>query len=95
MSRLLGLLSLVLLALAAAGCIGQRFGARSRRDHARCSSACTSSSPRGSRGAEMADRVEAVRTIAIAKRGVTPRLTKTGYLVASGRRAPRRSFART
>ncbi len=36
----------------------------------------------------MADRVEAVREIAIDKRGVTPRLTKTGYLQASGRGRP-------
>jgi UPF0755 protein len=36
----------------------------------------------------MADRVEAVREIAIDKRGVTPRLTRTGYLGASARAKP-------
>jgi uncharacterized YceG family protein len=38
--------------------------------------------PEGFTVAEMADRVAAVRDIAIAKRGVTPRLTKAGYLRA-------------
>jgi uncharacterized YceG family protein len=38
--------------------------------------------PEGFTVAEMADRVAAVRDIAIAKRGVTPRLTKAAYLRA-------------
>ena len=38
--------------------------------------------PEGFSVAEMADRVAAVRDIAIAKRGVSPRLTKAGYLRA-------------
>ena len=38
--------------------------------------------PEGFAVAEMADRVAAVRDIAIAKRGVTPRLTRAGYLRA-------------
>ena len=38
--------------------------------------------PEGFTVAEMADRVAAVRDIAIAKRGVTPALTKAGYLRA-------------
>jgi uncharacterized YceG family protein len=38
--------------------------------------------PEGFTVAEMADRVAAVRDIAIAKRGVTPRLTRAGYLRA-------------
>ncbi len=38
--------------------------------------------PEGFAVAEMADRVAAVRDIAIAKRGVTPALTKAGYLRA-------------
>ncbi len=38
--------------------------------------------PEGFTVAEMADRVAAVRDIAIAKRGVMPRLTKAGYLRA-------------
>ena len=40
----------------------------------------------------MADRVDAVRKIAIDKRGVTPRLTKTGYLEASGAAVPPAEF---
>ena len=36
--------------------------------------------PEGFTVAEMADRVDAVREIAIAKRDVTPGLTKAGYL---------------
>jgi peptidoglycan lytic transglycosylase G len=47
--------------------------------------------PEGFSVAEMADRVAAVRDIAIAKRGVTPRLTKAGYLRAvEAARAPAR-----
>jgi uncharacterized YceG family protein len=48
--------------------------------------------PEGFTRAEMADRVEAVRSIAIAKRGVTPRLTRTGYLVASEAARPPLAF---
>ena len=44
--------------------------------------------PEGFTRREMADRVDAVRQIAIDKRGVTPRLTKTGYLEASGAAVP-------
>ncbi len=39
--------------------------------------------PEGFTRAEMADRVAAVREIAIQKRGVTPRLTRGAYLGAS------------
>ena len=39
--------------------------------------------PEGFTRREMADRVGAVREIAIARRGVTPRLTQAGYLTAS------------
>ena len=47
--------------------------------------------PEGFAVAEMADRVAAVRHIAIAKRGVTPRLTSAGYLRAvEAARAPAR-----
>ena len=47
--------------------------------------------PEGFTVVEMADRVAAVRHIAIAKRGVTPRLTKAGYLRAvEAARAPAR-----
>src|SRR5262245_29454877 len=48
--------------------------------------------PEGFTRREMADRVAAVREIAIDKRGVTPRLTKTGYLTASGAAVPPREF---
>ena len=41
--------------------------------------------PEGFTIREMADRVAAVRRIAIAKRGVTPRLTRDGYLRAVSR----------
>ena len=47
--------------------------------------------PEGFAIAEMANRVAAVRQIAIAKRGVTPRLTRAGYLRAvDNARAPAR-----
>ncbi len=47
--------------------------------------------PEGFTVAEMADRVAAVRRIAIARRGVTPRLTRAGYLRAvDAARAPAR-----
>jgi uncharacterized YceG family protein len=48
--------------------------------------------PEGFTRREMADRVAAVREIAIDKRGVTPRITKTGYLEASGAAVPPRAF---
>ena len=48
--------------------------------------------PEGFTRREMADRVDAVRKIAIDKRGVTPRLTKTGYLEATGAAVPPAEF---
>ncbi len=48
--------------------------------------------PEGFTRREMADRVAAVRDIAIAERGVTPRLTKPGYLEASGAAVPPAAF---
>jgi uncharacterized YceG family protein len=48
--------------------------------------------PEGFTRKEMADRVDAVREIAIDKRGVTPRLTPTGYLEASGTAVPPAEF---
>ena len=48
--------------------------------------------PEGFTRREMADRVAAVREIAIDKRGVIPRLTKTAYLEASGAAVPPREF---
>jgi peptidoglycan lytic transglycosylase G len=50
--------------------------------------------PEGFTRTEMADRVEAVREIAIDKRGVTPRLTRTGYLEASGAAVPPAAFGK-
>jgi UPF0755 protein len=48
--------------------------------------------PEGFTRAEMADRVAAVREIAIAKRKVTPRLTRQDYLEASADVVPPRGF---
>ena len=48
--------------------------------------------PEGFTRREMADRVAAVREIAIDKRGVTPRLTRTGYLGASASAKPPAEF---
>jgi UPF0755 protein len=50
--------------------------------------------PEGFTRREMADRVAAVREIAIDKRGVTPQLTRTGYLQASGAAVPPSEFRR-
>lgn len=48
--------------------------------------------PEGFTVREMADRVAAVRQIAIEKRDVTPRLTKPGYLLAASTAAPPAQF---
>jgi UPF0755 protein len=48
--------------------------------------------PEGFTRREMAERVAAVREIAIDKRGVTPRLTATGYLQASSIAKPPAEF---
>jgi UPF0755 protein len=48
--------------------------------------------PEGFTRREMAERVGAVREIAIAKRGVTPRLTAAGYLGASAAARPPAQF---
>ena len=48
--------------------------------------------PEGFTRRDMADRVAAVREIAIDKRGVTPRLTSTGYLEATGAAVPPAEF---
>ena len=48
--------------------------------------------PEGFTVQEMADRVAAVRQIAIEKRDVTPRLTKAGYLLASSNAVPPAEF---
>ncbi len=44
--------------------------------------------PEGFTRSEMADRVDAVREIAISKRGVTPRLTRAGYVAATDAARP-------
>jgi UPF0755 protein len=48
--------------------------------------------PEGFTRAEMAERVGAVRTIAIEERGITPRLTEPGYRAASARAMPPPAF---
>ena len=48
--------------------------------------------PEGFTRAEMADRVAAVRTIAIEDRGVTPRLTRPGYVTATAAVLPPPAF---
>jgi UPF0755 protein len=48
--------------------------------------------PEGFTRRDMADRVAAVHQIAIDERGVTPRLTRTGYLEASGAAVPPAEF---
>ena len=50
--------------------------------------------PEGFTVREMAERVDAVREIAIENRGVTPRLTKAGYLEATGSAIPPAEFRR-
>jgi UPF0755 protein len=48
--------------------------------------------PEGFTRSEMADRVAAVREIAIERRGVTPRLTRVGYLAATATAKPPPQF---
>ncbi len=48
--------------------------------------------PEGFTRREMADRVAAIRDIAIQKRGVTPRLTRAGYLAATAAARPPAEF---
>jgi uncharacterized YceG family protein len=48
--------------------------------------------PEGFTRREMADRVAAVREIAIRKRNVTPRLTRSGYLLATANAKPPAAF---
>jgi UPF0755 protein len=50
--------------------------------------------PEGFTRREMADRVAAVREIAVSRRGVTPRLTRAGYLAASAQALPPAPFRR-
>ena len=48
--------------------------------------------PEGFTRTEMADRVDAVRDIAISKRHVTPRLTRSGYIAATSAARPPAEF---
>jgi UPF0755 protein len=89
MSRVLAVAAL-LLVLVAAGCV---------RDEAPPPAETTPPLarlriifPEGFTRRDMADRVAAVREIAIDKRSVTPRLTRTGYLQASGAAVPPAEF---
>lgn len=50
--------------------------------------------PEGLNVREMADRVAAVRRIAITKRGVTPKLTRARYLAGVSRARPPKAFVR-
>jgi UPF0755 protein len=91
--RAAGIVVVVLAALASTGCLG------GDSQPAPTSGTITNPLqqlriifPEGFTRQEMAERVDAVRGIAIAKRGVTPRLTKTGYLVASGAARPPAEF---
>ena len=90
MIRRLAALLLVAAALAATGCMGDEAppAVETTPQLARLRIIF----PEGFTRRDMADRVAAVREIAIEKRGVTPRLTRTGYLLASGSAAPPAEF---
>ena len=90
MSRLITLAAVMALALVAAGCMRDEVPppAETTPPLARLRIIF----PEGFTRRDMADRVAAVREIAIEKRGVTPRLTRTGYLQASGAAVPPAEF---
>ena len=85
------LLALALIGLALAGCMGDE-PAPATIETTPPLARLRIIFPEGFTRREMADRVAAVREIAIDKRGVTPRLTKTGYLEASGAAVPPAEF---
>ena len=85
------LLALALVGLALAGCMGDE-PAPATIETTPPLARLRIIFPEGFTRREMADRVAAVREIAIDKRGVTPRLTKTGYLEASGAAVPPAEF---
>ncbi len=88
--RVAALGALVLLAAALAGCMGDE--AAAPVDTVAPLQRLRVIFPEGFTRRDMADRVDAVREIAVDKRGVTPRLTKTGYLQASGAAVPPAEF---
>ena len=90
MIRRLAALLLVAAALAATGCMGDE--APPPVETTPPLARLRIIFPEGFTRRDMADRVAAVREIAIEKRGVTPRLTRTGYLLASGSAAPPAEF---
>ena len=92
MIRGLAALLLIAAALAAAGCMGDE--APPPVETTPQLTRLRIIFPEGFTRRDMADRVAAVREIAIEKRGVTPRLTRTGYLQASGSAAPPAEFRR-
>jgi uncharacterized YceG family protein len=87
MSKALLAAALVVLALAAGGCAGGDESPPAETTPPPLA-VLRIIFPEGFTRREMADRVAAVRQIAIEKRAVTPRLTKTGYLEASGSAVP-------
>ena len=88
----LRLLTLGLVALALTGCMGEEPEAAPVETTPPPLATLRIIFPEGFTRREMADRVAAVREIAMDKRGVTPRLTKTGYLEASGAAVPPAEF---
>ena len=80
-------------ALLAAGCGGER--PRARDDRSRpAPKLLRIIFPEGQNVKEMGERVGAVRKIAIAKRGVTPKLTRQRYLAAVAKARPPKPFLR-
>jgi peptidoglycan lytic transglycosylase G len=90
MSRLLAVAGVIALALVAAGCASDDAPPPAETTPPLVTLRIIF--PEGFTRREMADRVAAVREIAIDKRGVTPRLTRTGYLQASGAAVPPAEF---
>jgi len=84
------LFAVALVALALAGCMGDEPAAPAETTPPLARLRVIF--PEGFTRREMADRVAAVREIAIDKRGVTPHITKTGYLEAGGAAVPPAEF---
>jgi UPF0755 protein len=90
MRRMLLIGALALLGGALAGCMGE--DAKPQVETVAPLARLRIIFPEGFTRRDMADRVAAVREIAIDKRGVTPRLTGTGYLEATGAAVPPAEF---